>query len=243
MKANNEYKNEDVQPRSGRSFGAFTLIELLVVIAIIAILAAMLLPALSKAKARAQSVFCKNSLRQLGLAVQLYADDLDGFLVPVNYYDSRNNALFWALGITPYVQKQTKNSTEISKESSVIWGCPTYNATTTNSPGGVGSWRPGYGENELPKLPDNPYVNAINDPSQIPYFRPTKLDLITYRSNRPLIGDSDGWGISLNTDGTFPGGTYRHANRANYVFFDFHVELLQKYQATNAFQNPKNPNF
>lgn len=200
----------------------FTLIELLVVITIIAILAALLLPALAKARQKGQQTVCVNNSRQQALAVFMYADDNSDTLPPVAYNDANDNEVDWPSLLEPYLKNPR------------IHFCPNDLISTNSS----------YGLNELGfvDLTDP----GVTTPNHLTGFRTptatvmlgdvgTEDDLATLRPDTlKMIAP----GSDINDDADAR-PIARHRQRCDLGFMDGHVEPMQLKQFyTN--QNPTN---
>src|SRR6185369_10938543 len=123
---------------------AFTLIELLVVIAIIAILAAMLLPALSRAKGSAQTTACSNNLKQLEVAWLMYPDDNQGLLVNnCSMVDTRTYRQSWVNNIQDWAASTENTNADYVRSGKLaayvnnsvnLYKCPSDSSMAQNGP-------------------------------------------------------------------------------------------------------------
>lgn len=199
------------------------MIELLVVITIIAILAALLLPALARAKEKGRQTSCINNVRQQTLAVIMYADENGDTLPPTAYNDLNGIEVDWPSLLDPYLNYVAK-----------IHLCPTDRNSKINS----------YGLSELT------FVD-LTDPNPPPLTRLASFHSTSTTIMQGDIGTEDDFltprpdtlkltapGSILNDDEDARPST-RHSNRCDLGFMDGHGEhLLLNQFYTN--QNPTN---
>lgn len=221
---------------------AFTLIELLVVIAIIAILAAMLLPALARARQKASSISCLNNLRQVGLFNQLYLTDNRDVFPAHRDNDPANGIDWWGPMIVSYGGGRSN-----------LFHCPGINGSQKLPDGTAWKWgfdrdQVGYGYNSF-------FLGLYSQPAQSVvcggvtfaaawWFKSTSVkaptDTLVFCDSGPyIIGAGGFWSSSCwwptacmnamaSTSKKFEGvETSRHNKRGNVVFADGHSEARQ----------------
>ena len=208
----------------------FTLIELLVVIAIIAILAAMLLPALSKAREKARQAVCMSNLKQLGLAFNMYADDYNGWLPP--YRDKGSSGDYWANHVSPYLGKTTSDGfgreymrcPSAQKTQKVL---ATYGVNYTSVFNAGDATGGNAGSRKLYKVPGNVFLAGDAKARTTSYDTDYGI-LNPGNTNWELDEDLDGDGIP---DSCAPTLLYnlagmRHNKGANFLFADASVRWV-----------------
>ncbi len=219
----------------------FTLIELLVVIAIIAILAAMLLPALAKAREKARAISCASNLKQLALKELMYADDYGGS-IPVSKCTGCANwnymtELLYALGesSTNYGGNKAFSCPGFVNKSvgvSYIYALKNINFGTNYEK-----------EHGNPKLAGTNYANSTETNKPAYYSTivmkghsdyPMIMDTVWYGGSYGYAGNQ-AYTIQIDSSTQASGFHFRHGGAANFAFFDGHVEPLKAANAKTKF--------
>jgi len=204
---------------SRRAGHAFTLIELLVVIAIIAILAAMLLPALSSAKSKAQTVSCLNNLKQWGLATQMFALENNDLLPKDGTPNGTSVNEGWYIDIPSVLGQPTYQEMEWRTNANAdigrsIWICPS-NPRRSNG-------------NNLFHYCLNEHVNANGSGNQVKLSTILKpSDTVWLFDNGKLAGVAQQNNVHSNL----------HSAGANFTFLDGHSARFKNKEYWNFSNN------